>query len=1004
MNRILAVTSLTLLTISCQTEVDRSTLSDAQKRKAQFSLSAMEVVDDLEMTLFASEPMLVNPTNIDVDHRGRVWVCEGFNYRNPLNPDKAFKSEGDRIVILEDTNGDGKADKEKTFYQGIDVNAALGICVLGNRVIVSKSPNILIFTDEDGDDVADKKEVLFTGMDGMDHDHGIHAFTFGPDGKLYFNAGNEVIRIMDKDGNPVIDLAGNEVNSDGKPYRQGMAFRMDLDSGNLETIGWNFRNPYELAVDSYGTIWQSDNDDDGNKGTRVNFLMEFGNYGFSSELTGASWQTKRTGMSEEIPLRHWHLNDPGAVPNLLQNNAGSPTGILVYEGELLPERYQGQMIHTDAGPNVVRSYPVTKNNAGYAASVIPIAKAVDDPWFRPSDVCVAPDGSLIVSDWYDPGVGGHLLGDQEKGRLFRIAPKGVPYRKTDFDFDSIDGLVAGLKSPNHATRYLAWTGLKQKGESSKSALIAMWKDANPRFQARALWLLAELNAADAIKLGFASENEDLRIVALRIARQKDQANLINHLSVLSKDPSKQVRREVAIALRFLKGSKASDVWSDLAMQYDGDRWYLEALGIGSDLNADACFDSWLSKVGDNWNQTNNLDIVWRTRAKAAIPYIATQIGEADSIQQTYRYFRSLDFHSDPSKNREMERILDEASDKGTYAKLIFNHIDVDYVRTSAKLKPILYSVIEGYRGTDEFIETIGRYSLKTYDSELLEMVLQSPNKSMGINAARMLLENNQTMLEKTLVSGDEQQVSAVLSALGRIGSFKSMDVIGGYMNNAENPLSLRKMAVQSFASGWNGENKMLEILKEGTLDKALESSAASAMMGAWRDGVRKEAAKYVNMPDAKNGEPLPPIADLVGEKGDIINGQLVFDRLCQACHVVNEKGIDFGPALSEIGAKLSKEAMYASILEPDAGLNFGYETYLITLNDDTRIVGLISSRSESEITMKLPGGINSTYTLSDVKEIARQENSMMTPNLQAAMTKTEIVDLVEFLKSLGESS
>jgi len=969
---------------------------------AKYSLSAMKVVDDLEMTLFASEPMLVNPTNIDVDHRGRVWVCEGFNYRNPLNPDKAVNPDGDRIVILEDTDGDGKADKQKTFYQGTDVNAALGICVLGNRVIVSKSPNVLIFTDEDGDDVADKKEIIFTGMDGMEHDHGIHAFTFGPDGKLYFNAGNEAKQILDKDGNPLIDLAGNEVNSSGNPYRQGMAFRMDLDGSNLETIGWNFRNPYELAVDSYGTIWQSDNDDDGNRGTRINFMMEFGNYGFSSELTGAGWRTKRTGMAEEIPLRHWHLNDPGSVPNLLQNYAGSPTGILVYEGDLLPDRYQGQMIHTDAGVNVVRSYPVTKNNAGYTATVTPIAKAIDDSWFRPSDVSVAPDGSLIVSDWYDPGVGGHLLGDQEKGRLFRIAPKGVPYRKKDFYFDTIDGLITGLKSPNNATRYLAWTGLKQKGESAKSALLGMWQDANPRFQARALWLLAELNATDAINMGFASENEDLRIVALRISRQKDQQNLISHLAGLSKDPSKQVRREVAIALRFLRGPKASDIWSDLAMQYDGDRWYLEALGIGSDLNADACFGSWLSKVGDNWNQTNNLDIVWRTRAKGAIPYITTQIGEADNIQQTYRYFRALDFHSDPIKNREMESIMDNATEKATYAELIFNHMDVDYVKVSAKLRPLLYEVVESYRGTDEFIETIGRYSLKTYDSELLELVLHAPNESKGVNAVRMLLENNQVLLEKTLSTGDEQQVSAVLSSLGRIGSFESMDVIGGYMNNAENPLPLRKMAVQSFSTGWNGENKMLEILKEGTLDKALESSAASAIMGARREGIRKEAAKYVKMPDAKDGDPLPPITDLVGLNGDVGNGQLVYDRLCQACHVVNEKGIDFGPALSEIGAKLSKEAMYASILEPDAGLNFGYETYLITLNDDTRIVGLISSRSESELMMKLPGGINSTYALSDIKDITQQENSMMTPNLQAAMTKTEIVDLVEYLKNLGE--
>jgi hypothetical protein len=121
--------------------------------------------------------MFSNPTNIAVDSRGRVWVCEAYNYRNALNPKNPVKKEGDRIMILEDTDGDGKADKSKIFYQGTDVNAALGICVLGNKVFVSCSPNVFVFTDANGDDVPDKKEILFKGIHGEQHDHGMHTFT-----------------------------------------------------------------------------------------------------------------------------------------------------------------------------------------------------------------------------------------------------------------------------------------------------------------------------------------------------------------------------------------------------------------------------------------------------------------------------------------------------------------------------------------------------------------------------------------------------------------------------------------------------------------------------------------------------------------------------------------------------------------------------------------------------------------------------------------------------------
>ena len=115
---------------------------------------------------------------------------------------------------------------------------------------------------------------------------------------------------------------------DHKKYKQGMVFRCDPDGSNVECLGHNFRNKYEVAVDSYGSLWQSDNDDDGNRGTRINYVMDYGNYGFTDEMTGAGWQSNRTNIEDSIPFRHWHLNDPGVVPNLLQTGAGSPTGML----------------------------------------------------------------------------------------------------------------------------------------------------------------------------------------------------------------------------------------------------------------------------------------------------------------------------------------------------------------------------------------------------------------------------------------------------------------------------------------------------------------------------------------------------------------------------------------------------------------------------------------------------------------------------------------------------
>src|SRR5881409_419221 len=362
--------------------------------------------------------MVVNPADMDVDERGRVWICEGANYRLTMHKDWGTPRPGDdRIMILEDTNRDGKADKATVFYQDPTVNTALGICVLGNKAIVSSSPWVFVLTDTDGDSKADRRELLFEDTTKGDHDHCLHAFVFGPDGRLYFNFGNEVKELRrprggllalplngpvpEHESETVIDLAGNPVKTNGKPYRQGMAFRCNVDGSGVESLGWNFRNSYELAVDSFGTIWQSDNDDDGNRGVRVNYVMEHGNFGYSDEMTGAAWraaweQAQAKGAVEDSKVFYeWHQYDPGVVPNLLHTGAGSPTGILVYEGELLPAVFRNQVIHCDAGPRVVRAYPVQPNGAGYRAEIKNIL-STEDTWFRPSDVCVAPDGSIYV--------------------------------------------------------------------------------------------------------------------------------------------------------------------------------------------------------------------------------------------------------------------------------------------------------------------------------------------------------------------------------------------------------------------------------------------------------------------------------------------------------------------------------------------------------------------------------------------------------------------------------
>jgi putative membrane-bound dehydrogenase-like protein len=1003
------LTAVSLLLISCignEEKIVSKELDEQDKRKVENALLGLEIYDGLEISTFASEPLLVNPTNIDIDHKGRVWVCEAYNYRYNLNPSYPTREEGDRIIILEDTNGDGTSDLRKVFYQGKDIDAALGIAVFGNKTVVSTSPNVWVFTDEDGDDIPDKKELLFTGIGGFQHDHAIHAFVFGPDGKLYFNFGNEGKQILDKNGNPITDKVGNLVNNTGKPYREGMIFRCNTDGSELEVLAHNFRNNFEVAVDAYGALWQSDNDDDGNKGVRINYVMEYGNYGYKDEMTGAGWRTKRTGMHDEIPKRHWHLNDPGVVPNLLQTGAGSPTGIAIYEGRLLPEVFWDQMIHSDAGPNIVRSYPVKKKGAGFKAEIVNLIWGKGDAWFRPSDVCVAPDGSLFIADWYDPGVGGHQMGDQERGRIYRIAPKGHSYEVPKMDISTPRGAVEAMKSPNMATRYIGWTAVKNFGFKAENNLLEVLNSENQRHRARALWLLANIKGKSTkyTALAIGDNIEEIRMCGIRIAQQLDSANLSDYLETLANDKSRQVRREVAIATRFLNSPKAADIWALVASQYTlGDRWYLEALGIGSDPRAEEFFTAYSKKVNGKFNSEESKDIIWRTRAKSCIPLLKKIILEPSQNSNTVlRYFRAFDFHKDPSKEKVLIELLKSShTEKELITKLALDHIAPSSVNKSSILKEILLSALTKVKGEIHYIDWVQKFDVKGQESEFQQLMLDETNSSIGIAAARWLRKNKGIpYFQKLLNSKNELTVSKTLTAMKSLGDIESWTVIKEIVLNENNSNKIKRKALQVLGTGWQQEVRVMEMLKNGEIPKELENIAANILINANRSEIRKEAATYLKV---KEGADLPPVSELVAAKGNEINGKVVFENYCISCHQVNGKGIDFGPNLSEIGNKLSKDGLYASVMYPNAGIGFGYEGFVIETKDGSKLVGYINSKTEDNIELRQIGGITSNISISDVVSIEELENSLMISGLDRAMGKNDLIDLIEYLTLLKKS-
>ena len=620
------------------------------------------VPDGFEVTVWATSPQVFNPTNIDFDERGRMYVAEGVNYRSKAGRRK----EGDRIVVLEDTTGAGKADKVTVFTQEENLVSPLGVAHIDGRIVVSQPPDLLVYTDVNGDGVfdpkVDKREVLLTGFNGRNHDHSLHSATFGPDGKWNFNQGNTCAQFTDKSGKTfrigspynhgewtkqAVDsqkVAGLR-SDDGNVWVGGFSVRMNGDGTHARIVGHNYRNSFEQSVNSFGDMYQSDNDDP--PACRVTLVMEGGNAGFASADGQRSWGAdKRPG--QETPVAEWRQDDPGTMPAGDVYGGGSPTGVAFYENGALDPKWNGLLLACEAGKNVVFGYLPKPDGAGmrlerfdfftsnkekeWAGSDFLGGKATGllKTKFRPSDVCVGPDGAIYVADWFDPGVGGHGTRDNSlSGTIYRIAPKGFKSVVPKIDLATVAGQVAALRSPSPNVRAGGFNRLKAAGDKVVDEVAALLSDANPYVSSRAVWLLAQLGdkGVALVRKELASADDTRRLVAFRALRAADR-DVFALCESLARDKSAAVRREVALALRDFKTPAAVATLVTIAEQFDAqDRSYLEAIGLAStdrEAVVHAAIAKVLAKPALEWTPAYAW-LTWRLHPASSVRDVRTRL-------------------------------------------------------------------------------------------------------------------------------------------------------------------------------------------------------------------------------------------------------------------------------------------------------------------------------------------------------------------------------------------
>lgn len=934
------------------------------------------VAEGLEATVWAKAPMFHNPTNMDTDTQGRVWVTEAVNYRSFRNMETVnlWRKQGDRVMVLEDTNGDGRADASHMFVQDADLVAPMGISVIDNRVIVTCSPNVIVYTDVNRDarfdPSIDTKEILLSGFGGFDHDHSLHTVKTGPDGDLYFSTGNAGPHIVtDKSGwtlragssyrggspSNQSNVAGL-VSDDGRMYVGGLAIRIQPDGTNMKVVGHNFRNPYELCLDSFANVFQNDNDD--TISCRTTWVMEYGNLGFSSADGKRTWRADhRPGQT--TPTAHWRQDDPGVIPSGDIYGPGSPTGIEFYENGALGPEYENMLLSAEAGRNTIWAYSPVPDGAGYELkrSVLfssenpdlatqPTSKEDTRKWFRPSDVIVGSDGAIYVSDFFDPFIGGHRMQELDgNGTIYRITRKGNSPKFPRFDLSSTGSQLAALKNPSHSIRFAGFERLTENpSQAGVSGLLKLSRDENPRLAARALYALGAIGSPERARNSLnqrawnrveemlSDPNPDLRITAYRATRKHDLAGLMQRANRLATDPSPAVRREVALSLRDISLDESQAVILELIDSFEeNDRWYLEALGTACEGKEEAIWDEVVKKA-------NSDPLEW-TDSVTAMAWRLHPVAAAEPLKK-----RALSAKLTPTERRQA---LDALA----------------FMGGEVAAKGVLAAAIDGPEESRSYaawwVKSRSNNDWESYN--LVEKLPVDPQALADAEEAKRMTQGRNKLKGATAIN-DELEKIAINMSRSAIG--------------APNLLHLA------------GRNELPEIFFPIIAQHIHDNPDAS---------VRALASRYFPRSSA-TGETLPPIDEIANLEGDGVKGRdLYFGRaVCATCHLHGNEGRDIGPNLTTVGQRFDRSAILDSIINPSAAIAFGYESVILETTDGQTLSGFVLGDGDTVI-LKDVGGQQHSLPKEKVRSRQKLGQSIMPAGTSLALSAQDLADIVTFL-------
>jgi putative heme-binding domain-containing protein len=459
--------------------------------------------EGFEVTLFASEPDITKPMNMEFDDRGRLWVTQSSEY-----PVAAGESDGtDRITILEDKNGDGRADTFTHFDD--DLNIPIGIMPVADGAIGYSIPNLYHFKDNNDDGKADSRKILL-GSFGHKDTHGmVNNLMRGYDGWLHVCHGfSNVSNVAGTDGDSIRMTSGN-------------TFRVKMDGSHVEQTTFGRVNPFGYAYDEKGYLYSVDCHT-----KPITQLIFGGDY-------------PHFGKKAPVGL--------GFAPAMMTYDLGSTAlaGLVYYTGTQFPAKYRGSFFTGDVVTCRIDRNTVIFNGSTPSSKKEEPLLISKDPWFRPVDIKVGPDGALYIADFYNKIIGhyevalNHPGRDRISGRIWKITYKGTePHDNllvTDWSKATIAELLKGLKHPQLNTRLKIADRLVDTWKDKAIAPVkGLLENSDAVSQVHALWILHRLGALDNRLLDNAltGNEQTVKIHALRILSEQKAISETHYLQVI----------------------------------------------------------------------------------------------------------------------------------------------------------------------------------------------------------------------------------------------------------------------------------------------------------------------------------------------------------------------------------------------------------------------------------------------------------------------------------------